>query len=282
MACISQIARVAGVVLALGMSYAAAAEEQAAEKAARAYAGYQGYETVDLSARPLVARLDEALLDVGLARKDADVTALEKALLLVDLEEKPLSRLRYSIRVGLRVLDDVPVTFVQVDRYNLGPAIQAETIEAYGAQNTADTEAFGVGPHVGWRFVMQPTAKAAAILLSAGRREISDEEAESTPCFGRTCLSLETADELKTWRDAPPPDFSYPKMAYPPFVTTDFAGEPAEEEIPAHVALELATVLGLASVNENGVMWTFEPPEGFGLESPFRRHDTKVLDLSDF
>lgn len=269
MACISHIVRMACVALPLGMSYPAAAEMQPVDQIADAYTGDQRYEIVDLEKRPLVERLDQSLLDVGLARKDADVTALEKALLLVDLEEEPLSRVRYSVRVSMRVLGDVPVTFVQVDRYNLGPAVRADTIEAYGEENTADASSFGIGPHVGWRFVMQPTAKAAAILLSAGRREISEDEAVADSCFGRTCLSLDPADDVKDWKDAASGDFTYPKMAYPPTTVIDAGDERVEQEVTAHVALEMAASLGLASVNESGVLWTFEPPEGFGPQSPF-------------
>lgn len=233
------------------------------------YVNSQGYQSIDLGQRSLVENLDAALLDVGLARKDADLTAIEKALLVLDLEEEPLTRVRYAIVLGAGDLDSVPVTFVQIDRYNLGPAIWSETVAAYGQEQTAPQASFGVGPHVSWRFVTQPTAKAAAIILSAGRREIPEEQAASSFCFGQSCLSLQPPAERTIWEDIPSAPISYPEMPYSPIVFSEMNGEPVEEEAPAHIALELAAALGLVSVTPEGVLWTFAPPDGSDPEHPY-------------
>lgn len=80
------------------------------------YVNSQGYKPLDLAQWSLAENLDAALTDIGLARKDADLTAIEKALLVLDLEEEPLTRVRYAIRLGASDLDNVPLTFLQIDQ----------------------------------------------------------------------------------------------------------------------------------------------------------------------
>lgn len=240
-----------------------------ADEAIEDYVSSQGYQQLDLAQWTLAENLDAALTDIGLARKDADLTSIEKALLVLDLGEEPLTRVRYAIRLGASDQDNVPLTFLQIDRYNLGPAIWSETVAAYGEDQTAPQASFGLGPHVSWRFVTQPTAKAAAIILSAGRREIPEEQAASLSCFGQSCLSLQPPGEILNWEDVSSAPLSYPEMPYSPVIVSEMNGEPVEEEAPAHVALELAAALGLASVTPEGVLWTFAPPDGSDPDHPY-------------
>lgn len=254
------------MALLVGSMPVSAEPRDSADASAAAYVVDGGFDDVDLDAWPLVEDLAATLADLGLARSDADITALEKALLLIDLAEPPLPRVRYAIRLSQHFEGPVLLSLVEVYRYNLGPAIRAETADAYGEENTADAAVFGIGPHVGWRFAMQPSTKAAAVLLAAGRKELSDAEAEAASCFGRNCLSLATADDLKAWQDMNQPPAALPDLPYAAIVTTDDGDDPQEEEAPAAIALSMAVAMGLATADSDGVLWTAESVD---TDSPF-------------
>lgn len=240
----------------LGFAPARAEAPEKAPDGASVYVVDAGFSEVDLGAWPLVEDLDAMLADNGLARRDADITALEKALLLIDMAEPPLPRVRYAVRLSQRSEGPMPVSLLEVYRFNLGPKIRAEAADAYGEENTADAEAFGVGPHVGWRFAMQPSTKAAAILLAAGRKEVSEKDAERASCFGRSCLSLDTADNLKPWNEAQRQSVGLPALPYPAIVTSGSGDDGYEEEVSAAVALSMAVAMGLATADAEGVAWT--------------------------
>src|SRR5690606_4353969 len=119
-------------------------------------------------------------------------------LLLIDSMEEPLSRVRYMVRYGQMIRDDAPLSFVTVERYNFGPIIRRQVVDAYGEENADEPEAFGVGPHVAWRIVTMPLMGQAAAVVEAARREIGDEEAGALDCAGRLCLSYDPAlDEIQ-------------------------------------------------------------------------------------
>lgn len=266
MACFSGMMRVCTVpvmvvVLAATSVQAVSAEEPPAPAAA-SFISSQGFTAVEQGVLPLEKRLQDSLMKTGAVSGNGQLTALEKALLLVDLEEKPLQRVRYVVRLGQQVDGGGPLTLVEVDRYNLGPASRAEAIEAYGEEYTADPEDFGVGPHVSWRFIMRPAGPGTVELLAAGRREVPEEEAAKASCVGRSCLSLDLIDDLKTWKDASSGSFTVPKRAYPAVIATGEGDERGEEEAPAHVALELALMLGAVRADQNGVQWVGDLPAG--------------------
>ncbi len=252
---------VAAMAVMLGLTPAAAQSPDKVMKDARAYVVDSGFLEVDLDAWPLVEDLDATLSDNGLARRDADITALEKALLLIDMAEPPLPRIRYAVRLSQRTEGHVPLSLVEVHRFNLGPAIRAETAESYGEENTADADVFGVGPHVAWRFAMQPSAKASAILLAAGRKEVADADAAAASCFGRGCLSLDTADDLKPWVEALPKSAKLPALPYAAIIASGSGESRQEEEAPAAIALSMAVALGLATADSDGVMWAAGDPD---------------------
>lgn len=245
-----------------------------ADDAAASFVKAKGFEVFTDTA-VLADILDMALIDTGRARKDADVTAVEKALLLLEANERFVPRARYAARIGIEFHGEIPVSFVEVERYNLGPLIWQDNVEAYGKENTAPVEEFGEGPHVVWRIATQPNTKAAAILLAASRREIADEEAARRDCAARSCLSLDPIELMTEWSQAPAFDIAMPALAYGNQVaageddddpsTADFEGQ----QSTALIALQLSTAAGLASVNETGVMWTAEPSQGFGPDKPF-------------
>lgn len=261
--------------IAVVLTMASLAHADDIDDAAAAYVGAQGFESFpDVSV--LADILDMALTDTGKARKDADVTAVEKALLLLEANESFVPRTRYVARIGIAFSGDIPVSFVEVERYNLGPALWQETIDAYGAENTAPLEEFGEGPHVIWRVATQPNTTASAMLLAASRREVAGADASTRDCIGRACLSLDPIELMTEWSKAPPFDMEMPQLAYDlqPAAGED-EGDAGEEDpfeaqqSTALMALQLAAAAGLAHVGGDGVMWTAEPSEKFGPDAPF-------------
>ena len=69
------------------------------------------------------------------------VGPLEKAMMLAE-DAIPSTRTRTLISYG-EILEEedgasVPYSFIELRHYNLGPAIHADAVEAYGAENTDD------------------------------------------------------------------------------------------------------------------------------------------------
>ncbi len=192
-------------------------------------------------------------------RPDGAASPLEKALLLVDSMEEPLSRVRYMVRYGQMIQDGTPLSFVTVERYNFGPIIRQQVVDAYGEENADDLEAFGVGPHVAWRIVTMPLMGQAAAVIEAARREIGDEEAEALDCGGRGCLAYEpTLDEFQLWDE----------IEGPLPLQTRYEGTD-DVAVPARAASELAIAAGIAS-NDGSVGWTGpEQPEAARGAEPF-------------
>lgn len=221
------------------------------EDAAQAYVGERSYQVAPLE--PIERAWSDLLQgdETATVVADRDVSPIEKALLLLDAQEEPLTRTRYLLRYSQRSLDGVPASFVQVERFNLGPAIRLETIEAYGADSVDEPEVFGVGPHVVWRFVTTPSAGSAAALVAAGRMEIEETAAATRSCLGRTCLAFDTLDELADWDEWVQMDEDLARTAYPAIIDID-----GQELSPALQALELGIHAGLAEVGDAGITWT--------------------------
>lgn len=236
-------------------------------------------DAVELAARDFVAagnaevlpleHIEGALNDLlhadpaAMIPADVDISPVEKALLLIDTQEEPLSRMRYLLRYNTAVVDGVELSLVSVERYNLGPATREETILAYGAENTAGPEAFGIGPHVRWRFVTQPTAKSAALLLAASREEIGEKTAQRASCLIRTCLSLDPMDGLAGWSEWAPYEMALPDVAYPAIIASP-VDDDATELSPAILALQLAQAAGLA----DGLAWSMPERQGGDNDTP--------------
>lgn len=243
--------------------------------AATTFVKADGFEiTSDIAA--LANRLDAQLIDTGKPRKDANITAVEKAILLLDMYERFTPRARYMARIGMERHDGIPVSLVEVERYNLGPVIWKETAEAYGKQNTAPIEDFGVGPHVIWRIATQPNSTAAATLLAASRREVANDDAAGRTCIAHACLSLEPIAFITKWEEARAFDLKIPALAYGPRLADkgddsahDSKGSPfAGEQPTALLALQLSAAGGLAAINASEVRWTAEPVQEPGGDAP--------------
>lgn len=231
------------------------------ESAAQAFVGENGFQPQEIAQ---LAETMDKLVSADprtMLRGDADVSGIEKALLLLEEKEKPLARVRYIVRYRERRIGDVTLSLIEALRYNLGPAIRAETIEAYGEQNTDGPEAFGVGPHVGWRFTTIAGTKASAMLVAAGRKEVGEAEARTASCMARTCLSLELLDDYAVWSQLTRP-VAEVETAYSAMVSADLAGELVTDQAPAYVALELAVAAGMADAQADEISWTIEQRQG--------------------
>lgn len=174
------------------------------DEAIAAFISKDGFQSQDVNA------VDDKMMPLykerpGAMRPDSSVNVFEKALLVTEAMEPSLPRVRYFLRYGQMIQDETPVSFVTVERYNLGPAIHKSVVEEYGAENADKPEAFGVGPHVAWRIVSIPMMGSESAFLEVARREIPEAEAQARDCGGRGCLSLDVlTDEMQKWEEFEP------------------------------------------------------------------------------
>lgn len=165
------------------------------------------YAAVDVDA--LEADIEEVLPATGsVFLASGSLSPLAKALLALEVSDGTLERTRHN--VSLRVLlvdqppaaDPVPMVFMQVDRYNLGPAIRDGLIAELGEEHVAPAAAFGEGPHVSWRLVMRPLMGQQANIVEAARAELDEPGAEASLCLGIPCLLTSGGiDEVAVWQE---------------------------------------------------------------------------------
>lgn len=128
---------------------------------------------------------------------DADLDALTRAILILDAQEVELPHVRYQINYSINTDTEIPELkhdYIEVSRYNLGPARHNDLLQDLDAENVASLDEFGVGPHVSWRFVMAPVMGMQAAVLYAARKEMTDATAQKTMCFALSCLALEAPE----------------------------------------------------------------------------------------
>jgi hypothetical protein len=213
-----------------------------------------------------VSRLEERLinqwLDLSVATPGGTVGPLEKAMLIADMAIEGI-RTRSALAYGEVITDDgTPVSFVEVRHYNLAKVLHAETADAYGIENTAPVEEFGLGEHMEWRFVFMPVMNNAAILLEASSRIISDKEASKHDCTGRPCLDPYAGFENYAWEEI---DAQVP--AWPDIYVT----ESDETSTPAHAIAQLAVFGYWANAESGDYQWTGgEHPEAIHDAVPYR------------
>lgn len=227
-----------------------------------AFIGAPGWER--LEADDVEIRLQDAFTNANpnAMRPDGTTGPLEKALLLIDTMEPPLPRVRTILRYGQHIADDTPYSLITVERYNLGPAVHAQVVSEVGAENAADLEEFGAGPHVAWRIVTIPMMGAEAAMLEVARREIAEEEAKAADCIVGRCLDATAIiDEHRPWQEQ---ERSY-----------SFASPYAERgpdglATKARAAAELAIAMGYAREEGGVAAWGApEQPEGLRPGEPF-------------
>lgn len=168
-------------------------------------AGYRKAETAVLS--------DTLLENLGYAegsvfRGDSNISPLGKAVLITDLMEELANRLRYRVSYAFeRVLVPpaaypVTISFIQVDRFNLGTAIRSELINIYGEEHVAPLDDFKPGAHVSWRLVTLPVMGLAAHVIGASRATITEKNSASMDCFGKECnQTKEIIENLAGWSE---------------------------------------------------------------------------------
>lgn len=152
----------------------------------------------------------------------ANLGPMPLAIVGLDSNETALERVRYRLRYGVRwtqqppAADPVPLSYIEVIRFNLGPAVRQELVQALGAENVADAAQFGLGAHVGWRFITQPLMGNRAVIVAAGRREFSDATAHKQSCFGAPCLATASnIDRAAPWSEPAPDETNDSRPALP-------------------------------------------------------------------
>ena len=125
---------------------------------------------------------------------DAELDGLTRSILILEAQESELPHVRYQIHYSENTDTEIPElthSYIEVTRYNLGPALRNDLLQYLEVDNVADASEFGVGPHISWRFAMAPMMGMRADLLYAARKEIPDNQAQKMMCFSQPCLSLE-------------------------------------------------------------------------------------------
>ncbi|KKB10126.1 hypothetical protein [Devosia chinhatensis] len=229
-----------------------------------AFINAPGFDAIDTV--PLEVELAQQWLDTDSITPGGLVGPLEKAMLIAD-QAIDATRTRTAIAYG-EIVDEedgapLPYSFVEVRHYNLGQVIRAEAIGAFGEDDVADPQAFGLGEHRAWRFVFRPMMGNTAMLLDASMRIISDEEAAGDDCSGRPCLDPSAGfDDLADWAE-----IQGKIPTWPPLYPT----QTGEISAPAFAISRLA-VLGFWANAENGYyQWTGgEHPEAAQGVEPYR------------
>lgn len=188
-------------------------------------------------------------------RPDHDLDPVTRMVLLVQAREKALPHVRYRVTYRLAFgPDDYPNVhraFIQITRFNLGPALRQSLLElADGNYPVAPEHVFGVGPHVSWRFVTRSLQGQRAAIVGASRKEISDAAARSANCLGEPCLSL---------TDSKGPDGDWRQPTLPQFKAPVYGAADAAIPGPARVAEYL-----FSYATRNG----FEPAFGAFADQP--------------
>lgn len=148
---------------------------------------------------------------------DADLDPLTRAILLLESREASLPHARYRIVYSMNASVDVPDAqhaYVDVTRFNVGPARRADLLMSVPDAQVAEPAEFGVGPHVSWRFVMMPMMGSQAGLVYAGRNEVSEDQARRADCLGEPCLSLvDPSGPASGWQPQASPRLNPPAFA---------------------------------------------------------------------
>lgn len=225
---------VTGAVQAAVLPQASAARHDAE---AQAFVQTTGYSLIDVDAlsdqkyysKNVFPDLNRAVMPMP----DADLDPVSKAVLQLELRENPLPHVRYRITYNMGYLPGAPEvqrTYVEVTRFNLGPALRADLQGSVPAESLAGPRAFGIGPHVSWRFVMAPRMGMTAEIIGASRKVVPSKLAGILDCLGTPCLSLINPEgPPEKWRT----------VAAPAVSRATYRHRAGELERPARVAQEL-------------------------------------------
>lgn len=250
--------------LALLLSATSLASAQSIDDAITSFIhadGFEAHPSFDLEDSLAGTWLDTHKITPG-----GTVGPLEKAMLIAD-QAIASNRTRSLISYGEMLVDEdsasMPYSFIEIRHYNLGPTIHAETVEAYGAENTADIEEFGTGEHMAWRFVFRPLMGTSAALMDASSRVITPKQASRQDCNGAPCLSTApTHEDMAVWEEITGESKGWP-LNYPDMVD--------EVTTPAYAISSLATLGYWANAESGEYEWTGgEHPEAARGHEPYR------------
>lgn len=173
-----------------------------------------GYKTQDVDA--LNQTIEQQLTPINpnsVFLPSGSLSPFVKAILALEANEAELERVRYRLRYGQQMIATppkaslLPVSFVQIDRFNIGPGIRKELVLDLGPELVAPPAVFGEGPHVSWRLAMHPIQGQQANVMAASRTEISDTGASAESCLGTPCLDTGLAImNAAPWDETPVPD----------------------------------------------------------------------------
>lgn len=184
---------------------------------------------------------------------DADLDPITRAILLFDAKEASLPHARYRVAYSMNASFEVPEArqdYVEVTRYNVGPARRNELLAFVPEAQVAAPAEFGVGPNVSWRFVMAPVMGTRAGLLHASRKEIPDAQAQAADCLGEPCLGLV---------DPVGPNMDWMPVQQAPLAPPAYAGKSdGDVARPARVIEELWT--SMSSEGMDDLPYTQEQP----------------------
>ncbi len=166
-----------------------------------------GYTLVDVDAL-------EAAIEDGLPPTDSvflassNLSPLAEALLALEASDGTLERTRHHVSVRVLLAEQppaaypVPFVFLQVERYNVGPAIRGELVAELGEDRVAPAADFGEGPHVSWRFVMRQLMGMEAAIFTAAKAEVGEAQADAADCLAMPCLlPYGGIDEIAVWHE---------------------------------------------------------------------------------
>lgn len=247
--------------LGLLLATTALAGAQTLDEQIADFVGAPGFAMQDIAR--LNERLDQNWLDTASVSPGGAVGPLEKAIMIAETDIGSV-RTRSAISYGEVIAEDgTPVSFVEVRHYNMAEPLHADTVDAYGAEDTADVADFGEGEHKAWRFVFQPMMNNAAILIDASARTISPEEAAQDDCLGQPCLALDAESSAPMeWTEM---DATLP--SWPEIYPSDGTGIAT----PAETIAQLAVLGYWASVESGSYQWTGgEHPEAARDATPYR------------
>jgi hypothetical protein len=154
----------------------------------------EGYHRVDtqILSDTLLTNLDQP--EETVFRADSNISPPGKALLIFEYMEPEASHYRFKINYVEKKVEAPPaaapviVSFIKIDRLNLGEAFRSHLKEIYGEENIAPVEYFNPGPHLSWRFVTRPVMGQSAHIVGASRKVISDRSVSAIDCMRQSCL----------------------------------------------------------------------------------------------
>lgn len=219
------------------------------------------------------SRLDESLTaDSGSVFLPGQwLGPLTTALLLLESQEGSLPHVRYRMIYAVDRLPSgagggtLPVSYIEITRFNLGPERHAAIAEAAGEVPVAPVEHFGVGPHVSLRLVTRPIQGRSSDLIGLSRAEVGEDAAREALCLGQPCMSPNPLVEAALGADWGAMESVSTGGFDPPYrLVRDGVHSPA-------AVIDLLTrEAHLAQERSGGIGWDgFEPREGLEPMEPF-------------